>query len=139
MRGERGASLVEVVISMLLLAMMTAPIMSTVLTGSLSSKRADRRLSAASSVRAVSENLKAYVTADPSLVQGAGAGPDGWTLPGDRSNLYALAPGHHELDPVRWAPGLNGFGATISYDVTVRTTNSGPEPDVVFNVAWTEP
>ncbi len=130
--------MVEICVSVLLVAMMAAPIMSTVLTSSMSSLKSDRRMSASAAVRGVSEHLKAFVTADPSLARGSGGGVDGWSLPGDTSELSALEAGHHELDPARWAPGLVGCGGRISYDVTVRATPSGPEPTVTFTVSWNE-
>lgn len=129
-------TLVEVCVSVLLVALMTAPIMSTVLTSSISSKRGDRRLNAAAAVRGLSEHLKAFVTADRALARGPGVGPDGWSLPGDASYLWALEPGRHELDPARWAPGLAESGGRISYVVAVRETRTGPEPTVTFTVSW---
>lgn len=130
--------MVEICVSVLLVAMMSAPIMSTVLTASMSSRKADRRISAAAAVRGVSEHLKAFVTADRSLVRGPGAGGDGWHLPGDQSGLAALEAGRHELDPVRWAPGLVSCRGQISYDVRVRQTRTGPEPTVTFSVSWSD-
>jgi hypothetical protein len=134
MRGSRGTSLVEVVIAILLVAMMTGPIMSTVLTTAVSQHRVERRVTAAASARALSESLKGYVTADRRLAPGPGVGRDGWTLPGDAEGIYALAPGVHRLDAAVWAPGLPG--ATVAYAVTVRDTPSGPEPDVDMAFQW---
>jgi len=130
--------MVEVCVSVLLVALMSAPIMSTVLTSSMSSRRGDRRMSAAAAVRGVSEHLKAFVTADRTLVRGSGEGTDGWTLPGDRSGMYALAPGRHELDAARWAPGLADCGGQIAYEVVVRASPAGPEPTVTFTVSWSD-
>lgn len=130
--------MVEICVSVLLVAMMAAPIMSTALTSSLSSKKSDRRIAAAAAVRGVSEHLKAFVTADRALVRGSGTGPDGWSLPGDLSGLSALEAGRHELDPARWAPGLAASGGKISYEVRVRDTASGPEPTVTFTVSWND-
>ena len=139
MRNARGSSLVEVVISILLLALMATPIMSVALSGHMAAGRADRRIVAAAVVRRVSEHLKAYVTADRTVARGPGDGEDGWQFPGDKSKLAALDAGHHELDPLHWAPALTPFGGTVSYDVMVRLTSSGAQPDVSFNVAWKEP
>ncbi|MFI5344809.1 MAG: prepilin-type N-terminal cleavage/methylation domain-containing protein [Elusimicrobiota bacterium] len=141
MRHERGSSLVEVVISILLLALMATPIMSVALSGHMAAGRADRRVAAAAAVRRVSEHLKAYVTADRTVARGPGDGEDGWHLPGDGSVARgALDPGHHELDPGLWLPStLKPYSGTISYDVTRRMTPSGLEPDVSFSVSWNEP
>lgn len=129
----------EVIVSILLLAMMATPIMSVALSGRMASGRADRRIAAAAAIRRVSEHLKAYVTADATLARGPGDGDDGWRLPGDSSKLPALGPGHHELEPARWSPALETYSGRISYDVEVRSTPSGAQPSVSFSVSWTEP
>lgn len=129
----------EVIVSILLLAMMATPIMSVALSGRMASGRADRRIAAAAAVQRVSEHLKAYVTADRILARGPGDGDDGWRLPGDASKLPALEPGHHELEPALWSPALETYSGRISYDVAVRRAPSGAEPAVTFSVSWTEP
>lgn len=137
--SERGSSLVEVIVAILLIALMTAPLMSTALTGRMSMGRADRQIAAAAAVRALSEQLKAYVAADLSLATGPGTGASGWLLPGDQSGMTALQAGHHDLAASRWLSALAPYGGTISYDVTSVPTPSGPRADVTFNVAWKEP
>jgi hypothetical protein len=139
MSDSRGSSLIEVVVSLLLLAMMTAPIMSAALGAQVFSGRSDRRLAAAAAVHRLSEHLKPYVTADRTAARGPGQGPDGWTLPGDESRLAALESGHHDLQAAQWASALAPYSGNISYDVVVRDTPSGPEPDVRFTVTWVEP
>lgn len=139
MRGSRGSSLAEVVIAVLIVAMMAAPIMSVALTSTMSSGRSSRRVAAAESVRRVSEHLKSFVTADTTVAQGPGQGIDGWVFPGDDSTLYALHAGHHDLAPALWVPDLVPYQGRISYDVSLATTTTGPQPDVVFSVTWTEP
>lgn len=138
-RTEKGYTLIEVIIAILLVAMMTPPIMSVALTSRMSTGRSDRRMAAAGAVRALSEQLKAYVTADMTLAAGPGSGVNGWILPGDQSGLTALQAGHHDLSAAQWLPALASFGGTISYDVTTRSTPSGPAADLTFNVAWNEP
>ncbi|MDE2509758.1 MAG: prepilin-type N-terminal cleavage/methylation domain-containing protein [Elusimicrobia bacterium] len=140
MRREQGSSLVEVVISILLMAMLAVPIMSVAMSGHMAAGRAARRVAAAAAVRRISEHLKAYVTADRTLVRGPGDGDDGWHLPGDQGAREALGPGRHVLDPTRWLPAeLTAVGGRISYDVTPRRTPLGIEPDVRFSVGWDEP
>lgn len=139
-RGRGGQTLIEVVIATLLLAMMTVPIMAAAFGGRRMSARTTRRMQASSRARHVSEALKAFVVADRTLAAGPGTGSDGWTLSGDASGLPALAAGHHELAPAEWLPDLAAppVSGTISYDVTVRLTPQGPQPDVVFNVRWAD-
>jgi prepilin-type N-terminal cleavage/methylation domain-containing protein len=138
-RRPRGHTLVEVVIAMLLIAIMTTLVLPTFLTGRISAGRSERRDAAADAVHRLSEELKNYVTADRSLVNGSGTGPDGWSLPGDRSGNWALAPGLHDLDPAVWAAPLAPYQGALSYTVAVRATPSGPEPRVNFRVNWQEP
>jgi type II secretory pathway pseudopilin PulG len=140
MRNARGSSLVEVIISILMLALLATPIMSVALSGHMAAGRADRRIAAAAAVRRLSEHLKAFVTADKTVVRGPGGGDDGWHLPGDGGLRGALDAGHHELDPAQWLPTtLTAYGGRLSYDVTPRMTPSGIQPDVSFSVSWDEP
>lgn len=138
-RWRRGHTLVEVVISMLLIAIMSALALPSFLTGRMSAGRSERREAAADDMHRLSEELKGYVTADRTLVNGSGTGPDGWSLPGDRSGKWALAPGTHDLAPTVWAAPLVAYQGALSYTVAIRATPSGPEPRVSFNVSWREP
>ena len=113
--------------------------MSVALSSSMNTGHTDRRLAAAAAVRKISESLKAYVTADPTLARGPGVGSDNWSLPGDSSGLTALEAGHHQLASAQWLSALQTFNGRISYDVVVRATPSGPQPDVTFSIAWDEP
>lgn len=139
--NQDGNTLVEVVIAVLLIAVMTGPMLSVALSGRMNMGRSDRRLAAAAAVRGLAEALKAYVVADPTLAAGPGVGVNGWGLPGDNMNgtLAALDAGHHALSPAQWLASLQAFNGRISYDVAIRSTPSGPQPDVAFSVAWDEP
>lgn len=137
--ANAGFSLVEVVVSMLLIGIMAASFMSIALTGKMSSGRVQRRVAAAAAIRQTSEALKSFVTADRSLARGPGVGVDGWRLAGDQSGLYALDAGHHTLDAAVWAPDLAAAGGTIAYDVTVHAAPLGPQPTAEFSVTWDEP
>ncbi|MFI5350615.1 MAG: type II secretion system protein [Elusimicrobiota bacterium] len=147
-RRRSGQSLIEVIVACLLVALITIPIVAAALSGHQLTAKASARLQAAADVRRVSEALKAYVVADKTLYlidpryKGPGSGISGWALPGDNNSigLNALDQGHHPLDASTWLPGLDGppHNGTISYDVTVRSTPQGDQPDVVFNIAWTD-
>ena len=145
-RRRSGQSLIEVVIASLLVAMMTIPIMAAAFGGHQLTAKTSVRLQAAADARRVAEALKAYVVADATLYltdpryKGPGVGIGGWVLPGDASGLNALDAGHHLLDAATWLPGLDAppYNGTISYDVTVRATPQGPQPDVVFNLGWSD-
>lgn len=131
--------MIEVLISIMLVAIICSSFLSVALTGRMSAERVKRRAAALFAVRRVSEALKAYVTADPALAAGPGGGFDGWRLPGDQSGLSALAAGRHPLDPVIWAAELAPVSGRVEYDVAVRMTPSGPEPTVTFKIGWDEP
>jgi len=137
---QGGQTLIEVVIASLLLAMMTIPIMSAAFGGRQLTAKTSRRLQAAADARHAAEALKAYVVADATLAAGPGVGIGGWVLPGDTSGLNALAAGHHVLSPSVWMPDLAPapWNGNISYDVTIRSTPQGPQPDVAFNMQWTD-
>lgn len=124
---------------MLLIGIVSALSLPSFLSGSMSVGRFERRTAAVDAARRVAEELKQYVTADRSLVNGPGAGLDGWSLPGDLSGSWALAEGSHPLDSAVWAAPLAAYGGTLSYTVAVRNTPSGPQPDVTFRVDWAEP
>ncbi len=140
LKSRSGHTLVEVVIASLLIGMMTVPIMATVYNGRRLTERTTRRVQAAAHVRRLTEALKPYVVADKSLAQGPGTGALGWNLPGDTSPLTALAAGRHDLDPEVWLPDMHAapLNGRISYDVAVRLTPQGPQPDVTVQVAWDE-
>ncbi|MBI4371770.1 MAG: hypothetical protein HY552_05685 [Elusimicrobia bacterium] len=123
----------------LLVAFMTVPVMALLLSARLSMGRQSRQVAAAAAVRRLSEVLKAYVVADLSLAPGPGAGPEGWSLPGDRRGGYALADGVHELDPALWAVDLSSYSAVVRYQVTTVGTPAGPQSRVSFEVSWKEP
>jgi hypothetical protein len=137
---QDGQSLIEVVIASLLLTIITVPIMAAAVSGRQMTARTSRRLQASADARYAAESLKAFVVADTTLVSGPGTGVGGWALPGDASGLNALAAGHHDLSPAAWLKDLGAppYNGTISYDVTVRLTPQGPQPDVVFNVQWAD-
>lgn len=140
-RGRAGYTLIEVVIASLLLMMMTIPIMTAAFSGRQLTAKTTHRQVVAAAVQQAAEELKAYVVADQTLAKGPGDGPTGWLLPGDQSGLTALAAGHHELSPSVYLPSLAAapYDGTLSYDVTVRATPQGPQPDVTFNAKWSEP
>ncbi len=137
---QNGQTLLEVIIATLLLAMMVVPIMGAAMGGRQLAAKTSHRLQAAADARHIAEALKAYVVANTTLASGPGGGINGWLLPGDASGLNALAAGHHELTAAAWLPELAAapYNGRISYDVTVRATPQGPQPDVVFNVLWAD-
>ena len=148
MRLRRGAALVEVVISLLLIGVAVSAIMGTMLSTSLQSGPAGRiqnQEQAALCLNQLLQELKNYVTADyttsnPDAPGGAGAA--GWTLPEDTcsglgSNCWALAPGTHNLDVTKAPPACAQNGATMTYAVQVVTVNGLDTRQVTATLTWT--
>lgn len=139
--NKKGFTLVEVLVGIVLVAVVVVSSMGVAVTSTGNAGRMDRRREAAQRVRALSDALRGYVTADPSLAAGPGDGPDGWRLPGDACACAALAAGRHELDPGYWLGSLAAapYGGTIAYTVTYDVAAAGAQPTVAFDVAWSEP
>lgn len=138
-RGRAGSSLIEVVIATLLALIAGSSIAAMALTGNQLKETSLRRTQATQVMRRVSESLKQYRTASTTVLSGPGGAPNGWGLPGDACGCAAFQNGRHVLDPAVWAPELAAYGGTVSYTVTTRNTNLGPQPTVDFSVNWTQP
>lgn len=138
---SRGSTLIEVVISILIVAVVTMSVFSVALVGRQSKGRATRRAAAAFAQRRLLEELKNYITADIEAVPGPGAFPNGWGLPGDHCGCWALTAGTHRLDADVWLPQLAGrpYNGVISYLVTTEAVSVGDLPTVTASVAWDEP
>lgn len=139
--SERGTTLVEVLISVLLIAIVAGATFSVGLVARQNAGKRFRKLAAARASQKVLEALKSYVVADTAIIPGPGAAPNGWGLPGDSCGCYALAGGRHELDPSLWLPELAAapYGGTIAYEVALRPSATGPIPDVRLDIDWSEP
>jgi type II secretory pathway pseudopilin PulG len=150
--SARGNTLIEVVISVLLCAIMVAAVFSVALTAKGEGHMTEQHNIASQAVRQLSGQLKAYVTGYYSYTNGFNSsmseiqGPSGsWTwasvtLPGQPgpvgdscSGCYALSVGTHKLS--NYLPAsLNG---TITYTVAPVNSNSGPQVSIVVN--WQNP
>jgi hypothetical protein len=136
---NRGSSLVEVVVSILIAATVAMGVFSVALTGRQSRARVVSRESAAFAQRKLLSELQNYVTADLTSVAGPGGAPNGWGLPGDSCNCWALSPGVHNLDAAVWLPSLAGapHDGAMSYTVTTQSTAMGALPTVTASIQWT--
>lgn len=137
--GRAGFTLIEVMIGMLLIALMVGPLFSVALTARQSKPRVEQKTAAAVAGSRLLERLKLYVTADTSAVPGPapGTSPNGWGLPGDSCNCYALAPGTHQLNASAWLPELAGLGGSIRYTVTPLMVGSGvTQSNVNVTIDW---
>ncbi|HVA66240.1 MAG TPA: prepilin-type N-terminal cleavage/methylation domain-containing protein [Elusimicrobiota bacterium] len=124
---NRGFTLVEVVIAMLLTAIIVTGVFSLALTIRAGNVHTDRKLIADQYARQLSSVLKSYVTADcsastVSMAPKTAAGGHSWSLTGVASpggvisdscgGCYALAPGHHVL--TNFLPSTAGAGLPLA-------------------------
>ena len=140
-RGRRrvGAALVEVIISVLLMAVAVSAIMSAMVSTSLQSGRSQDREQVALCLTQLLQELKDYVTADPAPSPDApgGAGPDGWQLPGDACNCWALDETRNHDVTARLPAPLAQAGARMSYAVKVVQANGLDTRQVTATLTWT--
>ena len=136
---RRGAALVEIVISLLLIGVAVSAIMSAMLSTSLQSSRSQDREQAALCLNQLLQELKNYVTADTSSNPDAPNGADaaGWQLPGDACNCWALDETQtHDVTSRLPAP-LAQDGAKMTYAVRVVTVNGLDTRQVTATLTWT--
>ena len=142
MKVRAGYTLVEVVVSMLISAVIITSVFTVALTSKRGGMKADSQMIASSSSQSVAKMLANYVTADwlqtaipvANQIQGpnsANAGMATWYLDGpnyqdDRGAVWALAPGSHTItgklggnDPDGFLPRLRGtiYNGTLTYCV----------------------
>jgi len=156
MKATKGFTLIEVVVSVLITAVLVSSVFSVSLTSKRSNVRADRRLIAAQATRSLTSTLQSFVTADytsgqvvgaGAVVLGPSAGVNGtWALNSDTNGSgYALSDGSHTLQNVApqympsWmaAPPYNG--QIIYYVQHMGGAADEQTPWVNVTVTWTEP
>ena len=151
--GKDGYSMIEVIVSMLLTAIMVSAVFSIAISNQQGNNRVDRRTIAAQAQRHLTELLAQYVTADPAAAQIAGPSTNvpgaaswrlnGWPL-GENGQVitdscgacYALAPGVHTLTGYlpAWFAGPP-YNATISYTIPANGAGAFDSSNVSYNMA----
>ncbi len=162
MKRRNGYTLVEVLISMMLTAVMVGAVFSVAITGQQSGNKVDRHVIANQYSRHLSEALAAYVvdansytTANNALIAGPASttpgtaswaingtlGEDGRSVVDSMGAVWALTPGNHILTgylPL-WFEGAP-YNATISYLVTAKAVGGvGVANQAQVHINWTEP
>lgn len=158
MRVQNGYTLIEVVISMLLTAVMVSSVMSVALTAKRGEARNERKLVANQASRQLTASLKNYVTADSATttISGPGTGTNKWGMTSAAgsgqvkddcgsgvscaaNSCYALQAGSHTLCGFlpSWFEAAP-YSAKIIYFVSYPGGASSP-PQVNLTVDWTEP
>lgn len=140
-RGRpNGFTLIEILISVLLIAAVVTSIFPLLLTSKLQVVKSGRRGEALNYTRQAMETLKAFTTADPSYPTGPGSAAQPWTYPGEPcGGCWALAPGVHDLTqtlPAAFrASPVNG---TLSYTVSDFACGSRTCKQVQFTSNWSD-
>lgn len=136
--GEKGFTLVETLVGVMLISVVVTSVFSLVLTSKMDIKLTGNREKAIFYVRQVMDALKTYVTADT-----AQPGPNNWVLrnatQNDPCNCWALQPGNHNvswfLPPAFTAAPTNG---AMSYTVTDSACGTGTCKQVSFTITWND-
>lgn len=154
---NRGYTLIEVVVAMLLMALMVSSVLSIALSSRQSGGKSQRRAEAARITRELTGLLKNYVTGDPttSLISGPNANNpvNSWSLDDETKmppvfdnctcggpNVYALAPGTHTITGL--LPGWLAaapYNATLKYYVGSEVIDDSSAPQINVTVDWVEP
>ena len=162
---DRGFTLVEVIVAVLLTGVIVSSVYSVALSSRRGGGKADRRLLGAQASKAVAATLRNYVTADSNLVPGGAltihgpnvlnpTGVTQWSLhtPGPPAiqtdslgSVWALATGTHRIE----CPAAVGSDGPCFLPRILRTAPfngyieytvaAGSPPQVTINVVWTEP
>ncbi len=147
--ARKGFTLIEVVVSMLLSAVMISAVFSVALSSKQTSARSDRRLAAAQAAQSMMQRLKNYVTSDPASIAILGPTPRpgaaSWYLNNPPSvvdslgDVYALQPGTHIItgtatDVIPTA--LAAYGGKVTY-VVAAAPNS--QLTITVSASWNEP
>lgn len=144
-KGTRGVMLVEALIAGLLLAITVLAVFAVILSGFSTTKYGEIKYQANLQARQLQEELKNYVTADTSVINGAPGSP-AWHLPGDTcsgcaggANCWALDACTHDVTARLPVEFRNDYNATMSYTVSVQTYSGKLLRDVRIDVNWTAP
>lgn len=161
---QSGYTLVEIMVSILLTAIMVSAVFSVAVTTRAGGGKADRKLLGSQASKALTSALKGYVTQDTNTpVTGIpgpnfrNAGAATWSLQDtvqtdSQGAVYALAAGVHTISCIEADPGRNCFlplsmraapyNGTLTYRVSYPATGGpflGEAPRVDVSVNWDEP
>jgi Tfp pilus assembly protein PilV len=131
---RRGGAMIEVVISVLILALAVPGIFGAMLSATGQTSVSVEQERAALEVQSLLEELRNYVTANPASSEGPGAA-GGWVLPGDSCACWALQAGDHEATE-RLPRDLRDRGARLRYTVDLVAVNGEPVRRVHARVDW---
>ncbi|MBI3300195.1 MAG: hypothetical protein HYZ75_18665 [Elusimicrobia bacterium] len=144
--SARGTTLVEVVIAILILSVVVAGFSSGLYAAIAGTKQGDARQQASLSARQLQEELKNYVTADPTTAEGAPGSPP-WHLPGDActgcaggSACWALTEAcTHDVSGRLPEEYRTGYLMTLRYRVDLVSSGGETLREVAIDVDWQSP
>lgn len=140
MKTRKGATLVEIVVGSMIIAV-TAALVGNILLASLSATTSDQtRFTITNEAAALKEELKNYVTADTSITQNAPGSPP-WHLPEDSScaDCWALSEGVHDATTRLPAKLRDTYKATLKYTVTDEIYHGRKGQNVKIETNWENP
>lgn len=145
-RGKTGLTLIETVISIMIMAMVAVAIASVMISTTVAYKKADLRQTSLYMIKTVSDKLKDFVTANPASLPVGLASGDYLGLCDDPNPLSA---GNHAMDCYLDMPDAGGLtlrdkfpvGAEFHYEVEAVTCCNGCDAGltckkVVFTVNY---
>lgn len=141
-KTSKGAVMVELVVAAILVAVAVTAMTSVVLQGSGHRGKMQRRERGMLHAGQLLNDLKNYVTADPSAATQGSAPNQCWNLrPGGMTSPcpggWALSPGQHDASFMLPAELRNApINATLTYNVTVGGTGNRA---VTVDFNWSEP
>ncbi|MDD5656968.1 MAG: hypothetical protein PHF00_06905 [Elusimicrobia bacterium] len=142
MSSRRGTVLVEVVISILVIAAAVSGLAGALLAAAGAPRQAEVREQAAAHVAGLMEELRFYVTPeplpDPAAPDGGNGGHD-WRIRGDACGCWALQEGVHDVTGRLPAPFLEAWNARMRYTVAVVAVNGEELRRATVSLDWSPP
>lgn len=133
-RAHRGSAQLEVLISVLLLAVAAAAVFAALLSSSYQTKTASDREQASLQIENLLDELRNFTTADKT---GPGPATDNtWKVYGDScAGCAALDPGLHDVSS-RLPAAMLARNATLTYTVSPTTVNGVTLNQVSVQLDW---
>ena len=140
MKKRKGVSLIEIIISSLILVMVAMVVASLLLSTFTSRKREEAMHEVSLGAKKLREVLKSYVTADTSVLLNAPGSPP-WHLPEDSSceTCWALEDGEHDATGLLSENLRAKYSAALKYTIKSEISNGREVRRVTINVDWSMP
>lgn len=139
-KNRKGVSLIEIIISSLILLMAATAVSILLLSTFTSRKREEAMYGVSLGAKKLREELKSYVTGDTSILLNAPGRP-AWHLPVDSScsDCWALQEGEHDATGLLPASFREKYRAAMKYKVRSEIFRGRVVRAVRINVDWSMP